>query len=805
MANYASLKAAIRQVVKTNGNNEITGILLQQTLLSMIDSLGTFSYQFAGVAIPSTNPGTPDQNVFYIAGQSGTYSNFGTSLTTNEIGVFYYNGSWNVQKISRDIPVYYSLYGDSYIYKNTVYIDTLLIYISGKEGRLLTIQQNFSLNAGYFLVCNRETGNIRVSAQAGVTNDEDILLISDGPQNGFLFTGKLLGNRLSQTWYDTVLTVEQTGKAINSSGQLVSASGYSLSSPVYIESGTVVAVQTGGYLLSALSKVDGNTYTPIIVYGNDGIIAPRTTVTTIAESGNYVVSSNNFANVASLASNKKTEEAITLSRYLINDTLVAGAVWASGTQKGEVYQSCDGAQKKYFLSQRFLSINGKTDKINGIDGTNGLPIYVLQYDENYHLIGTVAVSTNFDLLSNCRYVKICLGNSTDRAFSKVFITFDISAKERPIWSYNGPNDFTTNPRILFRTYELTEPFITDNCVDADVTTSYRGIQSRIFNWGYIFLPKNYSRTGKPSPVIIHCHGTSGVVFNQQSLPYNTRYLEFLANCGYAVIGCSTFTDKYSAQRDDGNFPSPLAHSCYFNLWEYMTSEFNLDKSGAYIFGYSAGGMNTILLSQSKQIPIKAAAVLAGSVDLVSNMRILADYCNEHFFELIGLPNTDLPTGLAADGVRMHVMDSSVKSLILANKEKFTGRTPFNFNGDLDYWAFFDRYADVPNYTSNLINDTVLNGLVDGAKMFFNMPIKIWHAIDDTNVPIQMSRWWRKMVMNGGGLCYMREFPSGCGAHYAVGYTGDESLTPMVNYLTPFNETVNIPVAYAEMVDWFKRW
>lgn len=237
----------------------------------------------------------------------------------------------------------------------------------------------------------------------------------------------------------------------------------------------------------------------------------------------------------------------------------------------------------------------------------------------------------------------------------------------------------------------------------------------------------------------------------------------------------------------------------------MTSEFNLDKSGAYIFGYSAGGMNTILLSQSKQIPIKAAAVLAGSVDLISNMRVLADYCDEHFFELIGLPNTDLPTGLAGDGVRMHEIDSTVKSLILSNKEKFIGMNPFDFNSDLNYWTFFDRYADVRNYTNNLATDSTLTGLVENAKLYFNMPIKIWHAIDDTNVPIQMSRWWRKMVMNGGGLCYMREFPSGCGAHYAVGYTGDESLTPMVDYLTPFGETINTPVAYAEMVDWFKRY
>lgn len=94
MANYNTLKSAIQDVIKQNGNNEITGSLLQSALLSMVDSLGV-GYQFAGVAIPSTNPGTPDQNVFYLALQPGTYNNFGgTVVAAGEIGVFTYNGAW---------------------------------------------------------------------------------------------------------------------------------------------------------------------------------------------------------------------------------------------------------------------------------------------------------------------------------------------------------------------------------------------------------------------------------------------------------------------------------------------------------------------------------------------------------------------------------------------------------------------------------------------------------------------------------------------------------------------------------------
>lgn len=76
MANYNELKAAVSNVVKQNGNNEITGQLLQNTLLSIISNVGA-NATYIGVATPTTNPGTPDGNVFYISATPGEYVNFG--------------------------------------------------------------------------------------------------------------------------------------------------------------------------------------------------------------------------------------------------------------------------------------------------------------------------------------------------------------------------------------------------------------------------------------------------------------------------------------------------------------------------------------------------------------------------------------------------------------------------------------------------------------------------------------------------------------------------------------------------------
>lgn len=76
MANYTELKAAVSAVIKQNGNNEITGALLQNTLLSIINNVGA-NATYIGTATPTTNPGSPDGNVFYISATPGTYTNFG--------------------------------------------------------------------------------------------------------------------------------------------------------------------------------------------------------------------------------------------------------------------------------------------------------------------------------------------------------------------------------------------------------------------------------------------------------------------------------------------------------------------------------------------------------------------------------------------------------------------------------------------------------------------------------------------------------------------------------------------------------
>ena len=76
---WDNLKASIASVVRTNNNQEITGANLQNVLNTIVNTVGA-NATFVGIAIPSTNPGTPDGPVFYIACEPGVYSNFNLTL-----------------------------------------------------------------------------------------------------------------------------------------------------------------------------------------------------------------------------------------------------------------------------------------------------------------------------------------------------------------------------------------------------------------------------------------------------------------------------------------------------------------------------------------------------------------------------------------------------------------------------------------------------------------------------------------------------------------------------------------------------
>ena len=60
-----------------------------------INVLRNAGYLFAGIAIPSADPGIPEAKVFYIANGKGKYTYFGgVEVTEDEVVILYYDTTW---------------------------------------------------------------------------------------------------------------------------------------------------------------------------------------------------------------------------------------------------------------------------------------------------------------------------------------------------------------------------------------------------------------------------------------------------------------------------------------------------------------------------------------------------------------------------------------------------------------------------------------------------------------------------------------------------------------------------------------
>lgn len=93
--NYDELKRNIADVVKPNGNQEITGQIMQDALFALIENLGE-GWQFGGAVRPSDVPALgADVRGFWLAVEKGVYADFG-DVEVTELSAIVYSDGWAV-------------------------------------------------------------------------------------------------------------------------------------------------------------------------------------------------------------------------------------------------------------------------------------------------------------------------------------------------------------------------------------------------------------------------------------------------------------------------------------------------------------------------------------------------------------------------------------------------------------------------------------------------------------------------------------------------------------------------------------
>lgn len=226
MGNYEQLKQAVSDVIKTNGKQEITGAILQNTLLTIISTVGN-NATFAGIATPDTNPSTPDENIFYLATTKGKYVNFGGIEVNNEAVILQNkNNTWkkkatgialvsNVDKLSRQL-----YYNDIYLankkeFRN-LFSYTPLEPTSIEENKLIRsngeLEENDeslknAYNVAYFDVL--ENNKYYISCPIGGQYD-NIMFLSFVEENGSIIFSEC--NAVNTDKKEFVFTAKKSGK-----------------------------------------------------------------------------------------------------------------------------------------------------------------------------------------------------------------------------------------------------------------------------------------------------------------------------------------------------------------------------------------------------------------------------------------------------------------------------------------------------------------------------------------------------------------------------------------------------------------
>ena len=173
-------------------NSDLTNVPLSaaqgKALNAMVNSLGA-GYQYAGVATPATNPGTPDAKVFYLASTPGTYTYLGGLVVADgEVALLKYDSSWtkevtgiaSADKLSQlgqekiDILPGYNLFNKNELYPGSFLSDGSLYTGSTSHRHTSKIRVNASSNYCYSL----PNGSLQTSARYTVFYKEDGSLCS---------------------------------------------------------------------------------------------------------------------------------------------------------------------------------------------------------------------------------------------------------------------------------------------------------------------------------------------------------------------------------------------------------------------------------------------------------------------------------------------------------------------------------------------------------------------------------------------------------------------------------------------------
>lgn len=230
--------------------------------------------------------------------------------------------------------------------------------------------------------------------------------------------------------------------------------------------------------------------------------------------------------------------------------------------------------------------------------------------------------------------------------------------------------------------------------------------------GFIILPDSYSESGRPTRLVINCHGAGGTVTTNDSQVEHQALTQYLVANGYAVMDVNGLPAEYSEKEGidiRNNIGTPIAIRSYVKAYHYCMENFNL-KPEVFVHGGSMGGISSTNLVLSGMIPVIAHSAYCPVLDTYGQI-FLNPWSG-------GLPKTALG--------KIYAFETDNEGNYIYNERKVSGYNPMK-----------NKKAQV-----------------------YPVPVKFWHCVDDDTVSYKTTEKFVSAIKENGGAAYLRSFPYG---------------------------------------------
>jgi hypothetical protein len=231
------------------------------------------------------------------------------------------------------------------------------------------------------------------------------------------------------------------------------------------------------------------------------------------------------------------------------------------------------------------------------------------------------------------------------------------------------------------------------------------------DWGMLILPEAYSKKGESTRLIIYCHGGGITVNNIESPIEYDDFVIYFVSRGFAVLAMAGMPEEYANDIGIGNTRNmghPIGLAAYSEGYRYTIENYNINKSGCFLYALSHGGLIASNIVNFSDIPVIAETGLAPLLSIEKNawFLMIPEYRPSiiRLYNMNAIESPEEAQGAVYEKGKVGVYDPYD---YLLNQVETPYKVPFmiiasNYDASVDYWIIDDFAKTLNQRGSNII-------------------------------------------------------------------------------------------------------